>query len=168
MPRRLIKCLDTGECFCSYRAYLKSEHWRNFRTAYFAEHYCACSKCETSEGAIQLHHLTYARIGMELFSDVVPVCAKCHRAHYHTEITKKPKSVAKKRKKRKKNGKSELDVLRRQLVKMRQPRSIARAERRIRQLEEQAKPSDRSRAIPQYRQDPMSVKDAYRHSMICP
>lgn len=73
--RRLARLRALG--YASYRAYLISPHWRSVRALYWASdlpQQCICGETE----ALQLHHLTYDRIGGEALTDLVPLCATCH------------------------------------------------------------------------------------------
>jgi hypothetical protein len=59
--------------------YLRGRHWQDFRRQWWRSHPGAvCSRCGRS-GAMDLHHLTYERIGRERQDDVVPVHRMCHR-----------------------------------------------------------------------------------------
>lgn len=64
--------------FVSYRQYLSSPHWQEFRGKYRAstlpQSCIACSKTP-----YQLHHHTYERLGCEKIGDVVPLCDDCHK-----------------------------------------------------------------------------------------
>lgn len=56
--------------------YLKTPHWRAFRLRYKASDLpqeCICGSLK-----VELHHLTYERLGRELLADVFPLCRKCH------------------------------------------------------------------------------------------
>lgn len=62
----------------TYHEYLKSSHWRNFKKRYFASHPRLCAVCGSSE-KIELHHVSYERLGNEREdSDVKPLCRPCH------------------------------------------------------------------------------------------
>lgn len=61
-----------------YEQYIASPQWAAFKARYFATHARACAVCGARQ--VQLHHLTYARLGYELPSDVVPLCDDHHRA----------------------------------------------------------------------------------------
>ncbi len=62
-----------------YEKYMRSAEWRHFRLRYFASGMPTnCLACQTSE-RITLHHITYARLKRERFTDVVPLCWLCHR-----------------------------------------------------------------------------------------
>jgi len=64
--------------FETYAAYLRSPHWKAFRTSYVASSRpmtCVC--CGSEKG--QLHHQTYRRLGCEELDDVFPLCSPCHQ-----------------------------------------------------------------------------------------
>jgi len=83
----MIKCLDTGETVDTYKDYMLTEHWRNFRASYYKRHPKKCSECGTRK-KIHLHHLSYDNIGRETDSDVIPLCI-IHHALQH-KGTKSP------------------------------------------------------------------------------
>jgi len=63
----------------SYEKYMRSAEWRHFRLRYFASGMpTSCLACQSSE-RITLHHITYARLKRERFTDVVPLCWDCHK-----------------------------------------------------------------------------------------
>lgn len=58
--------------------YLHGHHWVDFRRAYWrANPHRGCFVCGCGH-PLDLHHVTYARVGHEQFSDVIPLC----RAHH--------------------------------------------------------------------------------------
>jgi hypothetical protein len=61
--------------FRSYSAYLQSSHWHDFKK-WVKQKQCFC--CSARAVPLQVHHITYERIGDELPKDVVTVCDKCH------------------------------------------------------------------------------------------
>jgi hypothetical protein len=64
--------------FTSYAAYLRSDHWAEFRSAYRASNKPQfCIACYRKD--YQLHHRSYSRIGCELMNDVIPLCSDCHK-----------------------------------------------------------------------------------------
>ena len=99
-----ITCPDTGECVATYREYLGTWHWREFKIRYFEAHPKKCSHCQIENSLIQLHHVTYARVGNEDFGDVIPLCKRCHRAHHGAADSKR--SPVKKKKRRGRRPKS--------------------------------------------------------------
>lgn len=60
----------------SYGEYIASEHWRATRARYFASDLPQACICGTTE--VQLHHMTYERVGAERLSDLTPLCHSCH------------------------------------------------------------------------------------------
>jgi len=62
-----------------YEAYLRSAVWRERRNAILARASGRCELCEISD-AVQVHHLTYIRLGSELLTDLLAVCANCHES----------------------------------------------------------------------------------------
>jgi len=69
-----LQLKDLG--FKTYAAYLKSDHWQEFREAYFAKHKKICYCCQKS--ARDLHHIDYSHLGKERQKDVEPLCRTCH------------------------------------------------------------------------------------------
>lgn len=62
--------------FESYPAYLRSTTWKRKRAEYRASG--RPMECACGANRVQLHHLTYERIGDELLDDLQPLCAECH------------------------------------------------------------------------------------------
>lgn len=67
---RLVRCLGYG----SYTRYLLGEHWLAFSRS-VRQKRCFC--CGVGRD-LQVHHITYDRLGRERASDVVTVCGGCH------------------------------------------------------------------------------------------
>ncbi|TMC55570.1 MAG: hypothetical protein E6J20_00240 [Chloroflexi bacterium] len=62
------------------RGYLRSVHWKQYRCAWWRAHPLArCAVCGCGH-PLDLHHITYARLGEERFTDVVPLCRADHDA----------------------------------------------------------------------------------------
>ena len=57
-----------------YEAYLRSEHWKVFSGGMKGS---KCHCCGYRE-KLNVHHITYERLGEELPCDVVTVCDRCH------------------------------------------------------------------------------------------
>lgn len=74
-----------------YQKYLRSAHWLRFR-AKVRKHKKSCKNCGSKKN-LHVHHVSYARLGNERFSDVMMLCAICHTAHHQGTITayKEPK-----------------------------------------------------------------------------
>jgi hypothetical protein len=62
------------------RVYLKSNSWLKFRAMILYERSHTCQKCGKKRLPFQLnvHHLTYARVGHERREDVQLLCIWCH------------------------------------------------------------------------------------------
>ncbi len=67
----------------SYRTYVKenSATWQTRRELYVAHYNGTCQHpdCGKQRKPLQLHHVTYKRLGVEALEDVVLVCKICHR-----------------------------------------------------------------------------------------
>lgn len=61
-----------------YAAYLQSEHWKLFRISILAKRGAICENCRNHR-QVELHHLSYQRLGWELDSDIRVLCKPCHR-----------------------------------------------------------------------------------------
>ena len=61
-----------------YKKYLASPEWKGRKERWFRSRPgCCCEVCGSSKKII-LHHLTYARVGKERDSDLMPLCNGCH------------------------------------------------------------------------------------------
>lgn len=72
-------------------AYLRRIHsaeWKVFRMTIMAQRGAKCEQCPSVRN-IQLHHMTYERLGNELPQDVMLLCDDCHRG-IHGHVTPKP------------------------------------------------------------------------------
>jgi len=63
----------------SYAEYNETPHWRSFRAQILGTNLPTCPACFAAV-AVNLHHLTYQRIGAELPTDVIGLCRRCHEA----------------------------------------------------------------------------------------
>ena len=61
-----------------YLTYIESEAWRKRKREVIAARGRACERCGERKG-LQLHHLTYERLGAEWDEDLVLLCERCHR-----------------------------------------------------------------------------------------
>lgn len=64
----------------SYREYIDSDKWREFKASIIMERGKVCENCRATPRTIDLHHLTYARFKNERSEDVKLLCRKCHAA----------------------------------------------------------------------------------------
>lgn len=70
-----------------YEAYMKSQAWSDFRNRWFNDRALpnVCVACCVTTG-LELHHVTYKRLGAERLNDVVPLCHRCH-VEFHERYT---------------------------------------------------------------------------------
>jgi len=61
-----------------YKKYIQSEIWRSFRNRIFKKRGFKCELCDSKKN-LQLHHITYERIGKEDENDVIILCQECHK-----------------------------------------------------------------------------------------
>lgn len=62
------------------QAYLKSSQWQTLRKKVLKRDAYTCQSCQTSGIPLEVHHITYIRLGNENISDLVSVCRYCHQA----------------------------------------------------------------------------------------
>lgn len=69
-----------------YKEYLRSEHWQKIR----GDIYEARKRCEFCGGKkwLNIHHLSYERLGNELPTDLVVLCKLCHFSFHNGNIPK--------------------------------------------------------------------------------
>lgn len=63
----------------AYKAYISSAAWQRKRTQVFAHYGKRCYACRTMKGPFHVHHMSYANLGREPLSDLIPLCMSCHR-----------------------------------------------------------------------------------------
>ena len=74
------------EWWAWYDDYLRSAKWHAKRDAVLRRDNYVCRGCGTNR-AVQVHHLTYARVGREMLFDLVSVCKDCHATIHEQEST---------------------------------------------------------------------------------
>ena len=62
----------------AYRQYLKSPRWRQKREARKNQDGYRCVRCGSSE-RLEVHHISYQRLGWEPLSDLRTLCRQCHQ-----------------------------------------------------------------------------------------
>jgi len=77
----------------NYKHYLQSDHWKKFRKFYFARKKPkGCQFCRFRD-PLQLHHITYERLGHERLEDVVAICDSCHEEVHDLHNSGKSKNL---------------------------------------------------------------------------
>ena len=61
-----------------YEFVINSPRWRELRTRLIGERGGKCQRCKEEKPVLQLHHLTYERLGSERDSDLEVLCLDCH------------------------------------------------------------------------------------------
>lgn len=83
-----------------YSVYIESAAWRAKREKLFAARGKKCEYCKSTKN-IQVHHLTYKRLGREWLQDLQVLCVTCHKAIHEANLavsTAKPKKGKSKKK----------------------------------------------------------------------
>lgn len=84
-PRRGARQHWTKE---AYQVYLTQPHWQEIRKKMYSR-YNRCQMCK-SKDKLNIHHLTYRRLGREQDEDLIVVCEYCHIEVIHKKgLTKK-------------------------------------------------------------------------------
>lgn len=79
----------------NYQEYITSKEWCAFRQRWFNSSLPkTCLGCFTAND-IQLHHVTYARLGHERLKDCVPLCERCHTKFHETYSSKQVGGIKK-------------------------------------------------------------------------
>lgn len=70
----------------AYEQYLRTDHWRARRNRALKLATYRCQRC-TDNRNLQVHHLSYDRLGEELDDDLQVLCRGCHLGHHVAEAT---------------------------------------------------------------------------------
>jgi hypothetical protein len=86
--KQRISCSPQPLPPAQYRSYIRSRRWKARRKHYFATHVKRCAACP-SKIDIQLHHVTYERLGCERDEDLILLCCDCHTDFHALGKTRK-------------------------------------------------------------------------------
>ncbi len=64
-----------------HRIYIQGERWKERKEAYYKKFGKICAAC-FSKKCVDLHHMTYKRLGNEWDEDLVPLCRDCHKSFH--------------------------------------------------------------------------------------
>jgi 5-methylcytosine-specific restriction endonuclease McrA len=67
-----------------YRAYIVSKEWYRRRAGRLVAANFSCERCGCGE-ALQVHHVTYKRLGNELNEDLRVLCRFCHLSEHESK-----------------------------------------------------------------------------------
>lgn len=70
--------------FATYTEYLQGSHWKGLRKALCLKPESHCAGCDKKHH-LQIHHVSYSRLGSELPDDLVVLCEWCHK-RVHEEL----------------------------------------------------------------------------------
>lgn len=76
----------------SYLAYLQTAGWRTTRNAALRRARYRCGRCGTGR-QLEVHHLSYERLGNERDADIAVLCRACHTQHHLAEDRKRPEGI---------------------------------------------------------------------------
>lgn len=78
-----------------YRNYLTTDGWRARRIVALEFAHYRCQLCNSDKN-LEVHHRCYDKLGREPLSDLVVLCAQCHRRHHRAleEKAEKPGLVS--------------------------------------------------------------------------
>ena len=71
--------------YMAYQDYLNTRHWERTKAALYTRQAKQCARCG-SLVSVQVHHLSYDRVGREELSDLEPLCASCHALEHNIEV----------------------------------------------------------------------------------
>lgn len=84
---RVVLQNTTGD----YKTYLESPQWKSIRNKVLCRDNFTCQKCRDvwhphqDRSEFHVHHLTYARRGLEQLSDLQTLCPDCHAWEHNPE-----------------------------------------------------------------------------------
>lgn len=74
IPRDKLKSLEQRE---AHRKRISSKAWNTLKEQILERDGHRCVQCLNKEN-LQVHHLTYKRVGKEVLKDLVTLCKRCH------------------------------------------------------------------------------------------
>lgn len=63
----------------TYKKYIDSPQWKFFRDSIIRQRGTMCERCGKDRPPLNVHHISYVRLGNELPEDVKVYCLPCHR-----------------------------------------------------------------------------------------
>lgn len=64
----------------NYNEYIKSNEWKEKKRTRLEKDNYVCQDCKKSSIALDVHHITYDRLGNEDIFDIVSLCRHCHES----------------------------------------------------------------------------------------
>lgn len=76
-----------------YRAYLKTDHWKELRAEVLNRDGCRCVHCQKKKGCLHVHHRFYrSRFEDSIADDLITLCERCHKVEHGLAKPKKIKA----------------------------------------------------------------------------
>lgn len=69
-----------------YKEYLNSGEWKHLRDKKLKQAKYTCDGCGEQYRPLEIHHMTYERIGNELLTDLIALCTICHKKAHGLSI----------------------------------------------------------------------------------
>lgn len=90
---RILAQIDRSNSFYSrvyvdYKTYINSPEWQVKRLERLKLDHCQCQFCGSAVN-VEVHHLTYRRLGHEDINDLITLCDNCHRSVHWEDIRRK-------------------------------------------------------------------------------
>jgi 5-methylcytosine-specific restriction endonuclease McrA len=72
----------------NYKEYIKSPEWKETsrKAKERVDYHCQLCNKEGNDTTLNTHHNNYERLGLELDSDLIVLCKKCHAKFHDVEI----------------------------------------------------------------------------------
>ncbi len=64
--------------YVRYSALIHSARWKRLRDRKLRDAGYRCEKCGKCTAMLEIHHLTYRRLGHEWLTDLIVLCQTCH------------------------------------------------------------------------------------------
>ena len=77
----------------AYKRYLRTQNWQKLRFEVLKRSGGKCERCgyqPWKPNGLQIHHLTYDRVGHESLEDLIAICPRCHMEIHKITGKRKP------------------------------------------------------------------------------
>jgi len=79
---------EPSEQMVKYEDYIVSKEWEAKRKERIKRDHYQCAMCGTAKN-LQVHHITYERLGHEELDDLITLCKDCHAKVHENDLAKK-------------------------------------------------------------------------------
>lgn len=77
----------------TYKRYLRTQNWQKLRFEVLKRSGGKCERCgyqPWKPNGLQIHHLSYDRVGHESLEDLIAICPRCHMEIHKITGKRKP------------------------------------------------------------------------------